>query len=112
MTAIQRAPWSLRFYAGLIVAIAILTALATGGSQTWANVLWAAAFGIAVCTGSRIVWWLLVVGNTVTFAVPFLFSVSWLAIPLSLVGLALLLAPESQRYVFEREGKPSRISED
>jgi len=107
MAAIQRAPWSLRSYALLIVATALLIALAVGGEQSWVRVLWAAAFGIAACSGERIAWWLLVVINVLALvAAPFFFGDWWLSIPLSLVGLALLLAPESRRYVFERSPKP------
>jgi hypothetical protein len=106
MAAIQRAPWSLRSYAALIVALALLSALAVGGEQSLVRVLWAGAFGIAACTGNRIIWWLLVAGNVLALvAAPVLFSDWWLSIPLSLVGLALLLAPESRRYVFERSPK-------
>jgi hypothetical protein len=61
--AIQRAPWSLRSYAGLIVAMAILTALVIGGSQFWMRVLWAVAFGIGICAGTRVIWWLCVAGE-------------------------------------------------
>ena len=112
MAAIRRAPSSLRSYAGLIVAMAMLTALATGGSQSWARAIWAGAFGIAACTGSRIIWWLLVVGNALALVVaPILFSVSWLSIPLSLIGLALLLAPESRAYVFKRDPNSSQASD-
>jgi hypothetical protein len=112
MTAIQQAPWSLRSYAALIFAAAILTALATGRIESWTRVLWVAAFGIAICGGSRIIWWLLVVGNALyLFVGPILLGDTWLSIPFGLIGLALLLAPESRRYVFERDPKPGRASE-
>lgn len=112
MAAIKRAPWSLRSYAALILASAIRTALATGGSESWSRVLWVAGFGILICRGSRIIWWLLVVGNSLYLIVtPFLFGELWLSIPLSVIGLALLLAPESRRYVFKRDPEPSPASE-
>ena len=105
MTAIQRAPWSLRAYAALLLAVAVLFALAEGGSQNWTRVAWAGVWGILACTGSRPIWWLPVAGNVLaTFVVPLLVSgVPWIAIPLGLVALALLLAPESRRYVFGRD---------
>jgi hypothetical protein len=112
MAAIQRAPWSLRSYAALIVATALLVSLTAGGEQSWVRVLWAATFGIAACTGNRIVWWLLVAGNVLALAAaPILLSDWWISIPLSLIGLALLLAPESRRYVFERNLKSGEISD-
>lgn len=107
LAAIQQAPWSLRFYLGLNVAVAILLALTTGDEQSWTAVFWAAVFGIAICEGSRVIWWWLIVVNVVAlFVIPMFFSVSWLSIPLSLIGLALLLAPESRRYVFDRDPEP------
>lgn len=93
--------------------MAILTALETGGSQSWARVLWAVVFGLGVCDGSRAIWWLCVVANVLfLISVSFLFSGLWLSIPLSLICLTLLLVPESRRYVFERDPEPSRVSGD
>jgi hypothetical protein len=70
-------------------------------------------WGIAVCTGSRVIWWLLVAGNVLaTLVVPIFFSgVPWIAIPIGLVALALLLAPESRRYVFERDPEPEEVAD-
>lgn len=73
MAAIQQAPWSLRSYAGLIVTTAILATLATG--EGWMSILWASAFGIGICNGSRVIWWLCVVGNALLLiSAPFLYQ--------------------------------------
>ena len=111
--AIQKAPWSLRSYAALISARAFLAALATGGSQSWTRVFWAAVIGIGVSSGSRFFWWFcIVVNGLVLIAAPFVSSNLWRSIPLNLVGLTLLLVPESRRYVFGRDREPSRTSDE
>lgn len=110
MTAIQQAPWSLRSYAGLIAATAILTVLATG--RGWVGIFWAGALGIGVCNGSRAIWWLCVAVNALFLILaPFASSVFWLSIPLALIALALLLMPESRRYVFARDPESSEASD-
>lgn len=112
MDAIRRAPWSLRVYAGLIGAIAILAAHTNGRGQSWTGVLWGAVCGIAVCTGNRAIWWLLVAWNAYLLVVfPILLGGSWSAMAFGLIGLALLLAPGSRRYVFERGSEPTPASD-
>jgi len=87
MAAVKRAPWSLRAYAGLNVAAAILVALEVGGGESWVRVLWVAAFWNPLCSGSRIIWWLPVAGNALALVViPVFLNGSCLAIPFSLIG--------------------------
>lgn len=112
MTAIRQAPWSLRSYAALTLAIGILAAYATGRGQSWANVLGAAALGIAACTGNRAIWWLLVAWNACILCLfPVFFGATWRVSPFGFIGLALLLAPASRRYVFARDPEPSPASD-
>jgi len=107
--ALQRAPWSLRSYTGLIAAMATLTALAEGSSEGWVRVFWTTVFGIGACEGSRTMWCLCVLANVLFLTLdPFPFGDRWLSIPFSLICMALLLVPESRRYVFERGREPSQ----
>lgn len=93
-----------------MVVMVILSAHRAGGIQGWAGVLWTAAFGIAVCAGSRVVWWLVVTWNALVLAM-LLSRHSWLAALICLIPLTLLLAPASRRYVFERDPEPGRASD-
>lgn len=112
MSAIKQAPWSLRSYAALTVAIVLLSAYATGRGQSWASIIWAAVIGVAACTGDRAIWWLLVAWNACILVLfPVFFGDSWRVSPIGFIGLALLLAPASRRYVFKRDPEPSRVSE-
>lgn len=98
-----RAPWSLRGYALLLVASAIGVAIALGGGSNWTRVVWAAIFGVGACEGNRWFWWFLVLGNIASvIAAPFIVgtAAAWLPITIGLVALALLLLPDSRRYVF------------
>src|SRR5690349_20931315 len=104
MDAIRRAPWSLRSYAALTVAIMFLVECFEGKCQNLGGVLIAGAIGVAVCTGNRTVWWLLVAWNAYALVLfPVFFGCTLRAISFSFVGLALLLAPASRRFVFKRE---------
>lgn len=108
MTAIRQSPWSLRFYAGIMIAIAILSQV-RGGRGSWAGVLWTVALGIATCTGSRAIWWLLVVGD-VLILIELLVRGHWEVALFLLVGLVLLFTPASRRFVFARDPEPSQVS--
>jgi hypothetical protein len=111
MTAIKQAPLSLRAYAGLTVAIGFCAAYAIGSGQSWANILGAAAIGVAACTGNRTIWWLLVAWNAYVLVLFPVFGGGWIVSSFGFIGLVLLLAPASRRYVFEREPEPSRASD-
>jgi hypothetical protein len=63
----------------------------------------AVAFSVGVCEKSRWAWWFLVAVNALAFAAaPFFFQDWWISLPLSVVALACLLAPESRRYVLSQ----------
>ncbi len=101
MSALRNAPWTLRVYAVIVTATAILNTVLSHGRGAL-GVLIAPALAVGVCQGSRLVWWFLVVLNALFVAVsPLLFPTTWIASAASgVVVLGLLLAPQSRQHVF------------
>jgi hypothetical protein len=101
MSAVRTAPWTLRVYAVIVTATAILNTVLSHGRGAL-GLLIAPALAVGVCQGSRLVWWFLVVLNTLVVAASsLLFPTTWIAAAASgVVALLCLLAPQSRQHVF------------
>ena len=104
MIDFSRAPWSIRGYALLLFGIGLAVVIAGGGHESsWVSLMWGVVGVILLFRGSRFMWWLMVAGNAALLvAAPFLSGLWWLEMPLSIAGLALLLAPDSRQFIFEQ----------
>jgi len=101
---LRKAPWTLWAYVVLNVVLLPVGLLTASGRVHWPFLVLGVPFTLALffflLRGSRVVWWLLVLGAAGGLVISITTAEPWYRFPGPVVGLGLLLAPPSRRYVF------------
>jgi hypothetical protein len=101
-TGIDRAPRSLRVYAGLTLVypfVVIAKQQARESAMVWLGVALMLLLLVSVLRGSKVAWWVATAWLTLIVISTLLSPpIIWWAFVINLASLAYLLAPESRRY--------------